>query len=253
MEAERGDSKIVKYVFRSLTEEEDFHFLRLEFLHRLNIVQLQLDLVQLKRRFQQTNVSSPESLKELRVGLKHYATAIRDYQFLRNMKSVEKASITHRKLLLQKYFDAELDLDDPFEAHYAYCHDVNANIDPIRESLLKYIPDNLAFSRPKGLEKYVGDLPEGKPPRSVSPFVDRLARFIISFIGPVFLVAPMIIMTLNPSQTKSLVTVSVAVIIFSLLLSFGVRVSNVDTLVSTATYAAVLVVFVGTSTGGGTS
>lgn len=169
------------------------------------------------------------------------------------MKNVEKASIPHRKLLLQKYFDAELDLDDPYEAHYAYCHDVNANIDPIRESLLKYIPDNLAFSRSKCLQKGDGDLPEGKPPRSVSPFVDRLARFIISFIGPVFLVAPMIIMTLNPSQTKSLVTVSVAVIIFSLLLSFGVRVSNVDTLVSTATYAAVLVVFVGTSTGGSNS
>ncbi|KAL7807563.1 hypothetical protein V8C44DRAFT_337410 [Trichoderma aethiopicum] len=253
MDAEGDGSKILEYVVRSLNEEEDFHFLRLEFLQRLNIVELQLELVQLKRRIQQKHVLDANSREELRVGLKHYATAIRDYQFLRNMKSVEKTSIPHRKLLLQKFFDAELDLDDPFEAHYAYCQDMNANIDPIRESLLKYIPDNLAFSRSKCLEKGEGDLPEGKPPRSVSPFVDRLARFIISFIGPVFLVAPMIIMTLSPSQTKSLVTVSVAVIIFSLLLSFGVRVSNVDTLVSTATYAAVLVVFVGTSTGGGNS
>ncbi|KAL6876969.1 hypothetical protein J3F83DRAFT_727670 [Trichoderma novae-zelandiae] len=253
MEAEGEGSKILDYVVRSLNEEEDFHFLRLEFLQRLNIVELQLKLVQIKKRIQRKHVSDAESLEELRVGLKHYATAIRDYQFLRNMKSVDKTSIPHRKLLLQRFFDSELDFDDPFETHYAYCQDVNANIDPIRESLMKYVPDNLAFSRSRCLEKGENEFPEGKPPRSVSPFVDRLARFIISFIGPVFLVAPMIIMTLDPSQTKSLVTVSVAVIIFSLLLSFGVRVSNVDTLVSTATYAAVLVVFVGTSTGGGSS
>jgi hypothetical protein len=34
-------------------------------------------------------------------------------------------------------------------------------------------------------------------------------------------------------------------------LTFGVRVGNVEALVSTATYAAVLVVFVGSSTGSG--
>lgn len=84
----------------------------------------------------------------------------------------------------------------------------------------------------------------------MSAFVDRLARFVIAFAGGVFLVVPMIIMTLRPSETKSLVTVSVAVVIFSLILAFGIRVSNVETVVSTATYAAVLVVFVGTSSGG---
>lgn len=56
-------------------------------------------------------------------------------------------------------------------------------------------------------------------------------------------------MTLQPSEKKSLVTVSVAVVNFALILAFGVKVSNVETLVSTATYAAVLVVFVGTSGG----
>lgn len=61
----------------------------------------------------------------------------------------------------------------------------------------------------------------------------------------------MVIMILNPSETKSVVTVSMAVVIFALVLSFGIKVSNVETLVSTATYAAVLVVFVGTSSGGG--
>lgn len=59
---------------------------------------------------------------------------------------------------------------------------------------------------------------------------------------------------LRPSETKSLVTVSVAVVVFSLILAFGIRGSNVETLVSTATHAALLVVSAGTSSGGsGTS
>lgn len=66
-----------------------------------------------------------------------------------------------------------------------------------------------------------------------------VSRFTAAFTGGIFLVVPMIIMTLRPSETKSLITVSVAVIAFALLLSFGVKLSNVETLVSTATYAAV--------------
>lgn len=77
MEAKGEGSKILDYVVRSLNEEEDFHFLRLEFLQRLNIVELQLKLVQLKRHIQHEHVSDAESLEALRVGLKHYGKSIR--------------------------------------------------------------------------------------------------------------------------------------------------------------------------------
>lgn len=60
-------------------------------------------------------------------------------------------------------------------------------------------------------------------------------------------------MALSPSQTKNPLTVSVAVIVFLLVLPFGVRVSNTETLVATATYAAVLVVLIGTSSGSKTA
>ncbi|UKZ75689.1 hypothetical protein TrVFT333_003381 [Trichoderma virens FT-333] len=250
MEIDAEGRKLCDYVDRSLNEEEDFHFLRLEFLQRLNIVNLQVKLVQTKGRIQRENKVSAEDLEELRISLQQYATAIRDYQCLRNKKSVEKVNIQHRKLLLQKFFDPDLDPGDPFESHYSYFQDANEEIDPIRSALMRYLPVHLAFSRQECLERGK-EFAEGKRPRLVSDFVDRLVRFLMAFTGGVFLVVPMIIMTLHPSQTKSLVTVSVAVIIFSLVLSFGVRVSNIETLVSTATYAAVLVVFVGTSTNGG--
>lgn len=83
---------------------------------------------------------------------------------------------------------------------------------------------------------------------SISPFVDKLARFIVAFIGGVSLVVPMLIMCLpTANRTKRLITVSLAVTIFAALMSLGIRATNPETLVATATYAAVLVVFVGTS------
>lgn len=161
---------------------------------------------------------------------------------------MEKTEARQRKLLLQEFFHVGLDSSDPFESHYSYFQDADEEIDPLRSALMRILPTRLTYSRQERLERKK-EYSEGKPPRVVSNFIDRLVRFIIAFTGGIFLVVPMIIMTLNSSQTKSLVTVSVAVIIFSLVLSFVVRVSNVETLASTATYAAVLVVFVGTSSG----
>ena len=48
-------------------------------------------------------------------------------------------------------------------------------------------------------------------------------------------------------RTKSLITVSLAVTLFAAMMSIAMRASNTETLVATATYAAVLIVFVGTS------
>lgn len=61
----------------------------------------------------------------------------------------------------------------------------------------------------------------------------------------------MLIMSFDQSQTKSLIVISSAVVIFGLVVSLGIRVSSIETLVATATYAAVLVVFLGSTTGNG--
>lgn len=56
---------------------------------------------------------------------------------------------------------------------------------------------------------------------------------------------PMLIMTLlKVILVKSLVTTSVAVLVFAAGLSFVFKPGNTETMVGTATYAAVLVVFV---------
>ena len=88
----------------------------------------------------------------------------------------------------------------------------------------------------------------GEVPQNVSPFVDKLTRFIIAFMGGATLVVPMLIMTLpSTNKTKSLITVSLAVTLFASLCSVVLRPNYTDTVLATIAYAAVLVVFVGTS------
>jgi len=74
-------------------------------------------------------------------------------------------------------------------------------------------------------------------------------RLVMAMFGGISLIAPMLIMTLHPSTTVNLVTVSAATFFFAIALAIGAKESSgKDVLAATAAYAAVLVVFVGTST-----
>ena len=114
---------------------------------------------------------------------------------------------------------------------------------------MRYLPSRLAYSHREKQERNREYL-DGKPPTQVSLVVDRLVRLIIALTGGLFLIVPVHIMSFGPSLVKSLCTVSVSVAIFAFVVSFLVRVTNIETLVSTATYAAVLVVFLGSTAGG---
>ncbi|KAK0640590.1 hypothetical protein B0T16DRAFT_438610 [Cercophora newfieldiana] len=232
--------------FGSNKKQEEFHFLRFEFLQRLNLAKLQVDLVRTKSRFQRNGCASADDLKELKVQLEDYTTAIRNYQYLHSKKPIHQPELAKRKLLLEYFFQRPDDFQDPFHSHYAYFREATAQIDPLRLALMRSLPSRLAWS-PRERRQRKKEYTQGLPPQQVSIFVDRLVRFMTAITGGVFLVVPMVIMTIDQSQNKSLITVSLAVVTFALVLSLAIRVSNIETLVATATYAAVLVVFVGTS------
>ena len=75
----------------------------------------------------------------------------------------------------------------------------------------------------------------------------HLERLAMAILGGVFLVASMLIMVLHPSLVTSLVTSCVFVFAFSVIISHSPEMPF-DVLSATVAYAAVLVVFVGTST-----
>lgn len=75
----------------------------------------------------------------------------------------------------------------------------------------------------------------------------RLLRFTMAGTGALLLVVPMLIMANIPGKTASLITTCVALLIFSILIPLLTELGPNKILATTAAYAAVLVVFVGTS------
>ena len=133
-----------------------------------------------------------------------------------------------------------VDLDESSESK-------SGSIDPLRNFLKKVLPNYLTWTPEERHRRNVSDFWGGKPPQEISHFVDTLARFIVAITGGLSLVIPMLVMRLGETLPKSLTTVSVAVVLFAALTSLMFKASNVETLGATAAYAAVLVVFVGTS------
>lgn len=70
----------------------------------------------------------------------------------------------------------------------------------------------------------------------------------MALFGGAAVIGPMLVMTLHPSRNTSRITVSLATFLFALLLAIVAKDSaGKDVLAATAAYAAVLIVFVGTS------
>lgn len=79
----------------------------------------------------------------------------------------------------------------------------------------------------------------------ISPAVDRLARFSVALVAGVFLLVPMIVLSYVGRKKYVLATTCLFVVFFAGTMSLATRASNQELLTATATYAAVLVVFVG--------
>jgi hypothetical protein len=76
---------------------------------------------------------------------------------------------------------------------------------------------------------------------------DMVPRYLIANIGGATLLIPMIIMSFAESKTAHLIITSLFVLGFAFVISIGAVASNQELLGATAAYAAVLVVYVGTS------
>ncbi|RHZ50466.1 hypothetical protein CDV55_102972 [Aspergillus turcosus] len=78
----------------------------------------------------------------------------------------------------------------------------------------------------------------------------RLPRLIAALLGSTAFLIPMLIMVLDPSPKKNIITASVFVVVFAILVAWFYTGTTSEVLAITAAYAAVLVVFVGTNNSG---
>jgi hypothetical protein len=104
-------------------------------------------------------------------------------------------------------------------------------------ALIKWLPRNLTFPASQRQEDVFG-WASGRPARSVSVPVRIIASTILAVCGGALLIVPMVIMSFDTNRTKS-----------GFFLGAIVRSKSSEIFIATATYAAVLVVFVGTGNG----
>lgn len=146
--------------------------------------------------------------------------------------------------------------NDPFTVRTSRCLDaaiVREQLQKIRSALS---PDNLELldsdssfpeprdnDEPEVLGGYRNTL---NKKTKLKAFVTRLA---MAALGWAFIVGPMLLMVLNNTKLTALLTTSVCVFAFGVLVAIALD-KPFDVLSATAAYAAVLMVFVGTNTAG---
>jgi hypothetical protein len=79
----------------------------------------------------------------------------------------------------------------------------------------------------------------------IPAIIDVITRLLVSILARFFLLVPMISMSYINSKKYLLLTASLFVLLFAITLSLASKATNQELMVATATYAAVLVVFVG--------
>lgn len=79
--------------------------------------------------------------------------------------------------------------------------------------------------------------------QNTSLLADIITRFLVALIAGAFLVTPLAILSHQSTSEAHLVTISVFVVFFSLLVSLLTRATNEEMMVASAAYAAVLSVF----------
>jgi hypothetical protein len=165
------------------------------------------------------------------------ATAIRDYEYVRNMEHVSSKE--------WKAFIKDFPELNKGSMNYRSLK-TDSSTDVLRDRLKAWLPRYLSYSKRERLDRVEAYYIGGDPPKQVSTFVDGFARFIIAFISGASLIVPMVIMSLHKSLTKSLITTSISVLLFAAFASL-IQAQNSEIITATAAYAAVLVVFVGVS------
>ncbi|KAF2430185.1 hypothetical protein EJ08DRAFT_256045 [Tothia fuscella] len=224
------------YKYHENNNKGEPHFLIFRGLQKLNITRLQNELSRYNNDIEEEK-SAPKTEREkkrLTLMLRDYATTLRDYEYLTQLIPITGSQASYERLYLEIAFPELGTIACDEGAYRKFVPPPSPPGDKLRHYLKK--THHREFFRKGGI------------PEELSPFVDVTARFVVMLSGSASLVVPMLIMSLlRVTVVKSLVTTSVAVLLFAAVVSFVFKASNTETVVGTATYAAVLVVFVGTT------
>lgn len=172
--------------------------------------------------------------------------AIRNIKEISQMKRPEMSRRTTVVDVLSKRLDCKFytTAGDALSMLHLTPEALNASPDKIRVAIQHY-----ALSPEVSL---LADYEEERIPPSQRPIhmfihstTDIVARLIISILGGVFLMLPMISLAYTESLLMRQLFVVMFVFLFAVCVTLGSNSSNQELLMASATYSAVLVVFVG--------
>lgn len=179
------------------------------------------------------------------------AITIRDWDYIKSATVKINHNPRHMERTLSQY--PELPWDSATAPHrFALLREAEETPQDLTTIIGAVLPRSWSWSKAEQQlrpEAYKLDLQgvSGVRPRYPSLIMTILAGTIVSLASSVCILVPTIIMSFQGDRTKSLVTVAVAVTLFGFFLVVGVRTKISETFLATATYAAILVVFVGSS------
>jgi hypothetical protein len=155
--------------------------------------------------------------------------------------------------LLSQYPEIPWDKDTGTAPHrFCLLREADGQPQDLIASIRSILPRSRRWSkaerelRPEAYKLNLQGVP-GLEPRHPSLTATILAGIIVSLASSIWILVPTIIMSFQTERTRSLVTVAVSVTLFGFFLVVGVRTKTSETFLATATYAAILVVFLASS------
>ncbi|TKA81839.1 hypothetical protein B0A49_01069 [Cryomyces minteri] len=269
-EPSRPEDELTSTIWTSVEQRNNsghYNFERFEFMQLLNLCLLQEDIRGVAKDIFELVGSEHAPIEYLRDLVEKLRPMLKNY----NEGLIQVHEImSYPKASLKTIKDSNLQSDrTKVEAVPLLMADLRGELeqDGVRKLIERLIPDKLAKSdyfsigprrelnsgRWSYVPRYTRARAEEHEKEGLKRLVDYLARFFVSIFGGASLLVPMIIMVFSDSRNTNLIITSAFVLFFSIVLSVGSKASNQEILAATAGYAAVLVVFIGTSgTGTGT-
>ncbi|EPE36911.1 hypothetical protein GLAREA_09074 [Glarea lozoyensis ATCC 20868] len=212
-----------------------------------------LRLYSLQHTAQELNALSNKALKagnptwhdleRLRLLLHDHATALKDLEYINeHLVGVSEKGVFNYN---QKVHQNNLSTDTSAGWLYGIPHS-DRTPSRLHTFLQSHLPRFLSWSVTEKLSQpYYYDT--GHLPNEISTPIRIIAGLLVSLASACCIIVPVVVMSFNPGKAKNLITVGICVPLFGFVLAAFVRVRSEAVFVATATYAAVLVVFVGAS------
>lgn len=122
--------------------------------------------------------------------------------------------------------------------------------DPIQRGihkLLRALRYRIVAARARTDEEGINKVKRGSSYQNSILIAEIVSRFVVALVAGAFMVMPLLMISYQDSQNTRLITISVWIVVFALIISLTLRTAGLTTMATAAAYAAVLAGFVSTS------